>query len=103
MLVALRLAGIDARDIDRAERARALGADLKSALEGFELALDRGDAQVLDVELDARMDWIDLPGALWERGCGCGGGAAGGAEVADIGSLFDDGTGTSHNGCWRNL
>ncbi len=53
MLVALGLAGVDAVDLDGPVGDGALGADLQRALELVELALDGGDAEVLDMELDA--------------------------------------------------
>src|ERR1700729_2775313 len=72
MLVALGLAGVDACYLDCPVGASAGIADLQSPLERFELTLDGRYPEVLDVELDARMDRIDLPGAGWQR-CGAGG------------------------------
>jgi hypothetical protein len=72
VLVALGLAGVDAVDLHGPVCRDAVGADLEGALEVVELSLHGGDSEVFDLELDARVDRVDLPGPGGEggrRGC----------------------------------
>src|SRR4051794_9444064 len=63
VLVALRLAGVDRRDLDRPVRPAVgdLLLHVEGALELAELAAHVGDPHVLDRELDARVRRIDGP------------------------------------------
>ena len=75
VLVALGLARVDRRGLDRAGglRRRDVVADLELALELAERAADGRDAKMLDAEVDARVRRIHVPGA--GRNSGDGGGA----------------------------
>ncbi len=53
---------------DAAVGADAVGRDLERALELLELALDRRDAEVFDLEFDARVDGVDVPRAGGQGG-----------------------------------
>ena len=69
--VALGLARVDAGRVDGAVGVDAVGRHLERALELLELALDVRDAEVFDLEFDARVDRVELPRSCGERGLRC--------------------------------